>query len=158
MYIFDLVEILSRSSSNAIIDPKRMLGQFLTGAFSCAIFGGIYCLVRFLKGDKAKKKAEKPDLKPNEIGDEYIDPSSIDYAVKKIICECTSCLYYGEDDSKRIVELTFDKIRGAISETDFSPYRTEQAAWRALKNILLEEGKAENEDAIKICNEHIEKE
>lgn len=158
MNIFDLAEILSRSSSNAIIDPKRALGQFLTGAFSCAIFGGIYYLVRFLKGNPVRKKAVKPDLKPNEIGDEYIDPNSIDYAVKKIICECVACLYYGENDSKRIVELAFNKLCGTVSEKDFSPYKTEQAAWRTIKNILSEEGEVENEGAIIICNEHIEKE
>lgn len=155
MDLFQTIELLSKSS-NAVINPSTMLDNFLKGVFSAALIGGGFCLFRFLKSDPTDKKAKKPDMQPSKVCSNGTECSSIEYAAKKIVCECTACLCLSQGNSERIAMLVYSKIRRGIDEKDFSPYRIEQAAWRAIKEVLLDEDAEENQNAIDVCNSHIE--
>ena len=131
--------------------------------FISFLFGLIFLVFDYnVHKDKQPKQAavvtDSPEMLNFYKGNVNLDPNSIDFAVRKLIIECVS--YFGFDDNKksRVCELALLKMRGKVNEKDFSVYETEQEAWKAIKSVLSSEDSELNREAIKICEEHIEKE
>ena len=119
------------------------------------IFIGIVILIiDFIlqKTDKTKGNNVK------SIKDSNLAMACPEKTLFSIIEANVSCLGFEKEKSKRLTQLVYDNLRPVLDDEEFSLYAAEKSSWATLENILSSEDSELNREAIKICEEHIEKE